>query len=156
MDEEAAPAFLSGALDEAIRIVAQLDGVLGADVQEKALGRPGEPGDAERINRLADRIISIYEDLLDWAARIRGTAVSEEFRGAFDIAARFVDVPIEQFRDFVFRTVESFDGLTAYLEAPEPKAPLEVTLELVVTTDRNVLKAYNSELKRIRRRRRWR
>jgi hypothetical protein len=39
--------------------------VLASDVQDAAFGLPGEPGDPDRIIHLAERFVSVQEELLD-------------------------------------------------------------------------------------------
>ena len=151
VDREGAIASLQGLLAEVSRIIAQTESVMAPEVQGRAFGPPGEPGNAELIQHSAQRLISIYEDILGWAARVRGTAVPDEFRTAFQLAAKFADNPIREFRDFVSRMVDAMDKLPAHLAAPEPKDPLVITLELVLTLDQATAKAFRKEMKRLRR-----
>jgi len=81
---------------------------------------------------LASRCCSSYEDLLDWTAEVRSAPIEDGFGAAQEVLAAFGRQPIEEFRRFVTRTVEAFDGLPSYLAAPEPKERLELTLELTV------------------------
>jgi hypothetical protein len=105
--------------------------ILDARVQEAAFGRPGEPGDPDRIIHLARRFVSVYEDLLDWSAEIRGTgAATAAIRRLLDNEARWTDQPIGEMRQFVDGMVREMDTLTERLEAGE-----NIELEIVIKFD---------------------
>lgn len=139
--------YLNGMLAEISRIVGQTHSVLGEDVQERAFGKPGEPGDADLIQHSAKRLISIYEDILEWSAHLRGTAVPDEFRPVFDLAARFADNPVREFREFVAHVVTEMDKLPEHLARPEPREPLAINLQLVLTIDDEVVEAFGEHLR---------
>lgn len=83
-----------------------LNRLLAEDVQDAAFGKPGEPGDPDRIQHTATRMCSTEDDLLDWAASVRAVAApSSEAREVLDALARFADQPIEAIRDFIERYV---------------------------------------------------
>lgn len=88
---------------------------------------------------------------MNWAAELRGAAVPDKFRTAFDLAARFVDRPIEQFREFVDRYVEEMDALSQYLADPESKEPKRIELHLTLTIDDDAIEDFNHEMRRLRR-----
>lgn len=102
--------------------------VLDERAQEAAFGRPGEPGDADRIIHLARRQVSVYEEFMDLAAELRATAVSSEaFRRMLDIEASWADQPVEQIRTFIERLVQETDTMVERADRGE-----DVIIELVV------------------------
>jgi hypothetical protein len=139
---------LSTAFAEVRALVANVGRVFDKAAQERAFGAPGEPGDAERIRHLASRIIAIYEGLLDWAARVRGTPTEDEFKGVADLAGRFADLPVEQFRQFVHHAVAELDRLPEHF-ASESDEPIEVSLTLQLDMDQTILQEYEAELRRL-------
>lgn len=146
---------LNNAFAEATALATSMMHVLDQRAQERAFGLPGEPGDPELIQHLGQRLMDIYGELMNWAAELRGASVPDKFRTAFDLAARFVDQPIEQFREFVDRNVEEMDALSPYLAQPEPREPKRIELQLTLTIDDNVIEDFNREIRRLRRRRFW-
>jgi hypothetical protein len=141
-----AVAFLSAAFGEARVLVDNLNRVLDKAAQERAFGPLGEPGDAVRIEHLGERLIDVYESLIDWAARLRGTPVDDEFERATELAGRFVDRPIQQFRDFVDRVMTEMDRLPALLRAAEPA---RLTLTLEVSIEEGLVEEFNAEQERL-------
>lgn len=118
-----------GAIDA---IVENFNMVLDADVQERAFGAPGVPGDVDRIVHLAERFISVYEDFMDWAAELRGTSTpvgggSEALRAL----AKWAEQPVAECRRFVDTYVAELDTATEKIEAGESvNIQMAVTLEL--------------------------
>jgi hypothetical protein len=64
------------------------------------------------------RLVAIYEDLLDWSARLRGTVTSSKYRRLLDLAASTADMPATQIRDFIDRLVATTDRLPELLTEP--------------------------------------
>jgi hypothetical protein len=118
-DDDAGP-FLQAKLAEVRALIGTLSRVMAPEVQERAIGAPGEPGDPDRIKRLAERWTSIYGGLLTWAARLRGTARGEEFDVAFELVARMAEGPIVEYRRFVDDYVAFADGIPAALASGTP------------------------------------
>lgn len=148
-----AAAFLSSEFRSVMALVGNVERVLDPVAQERAFGASGEPGDPERIEHLARRLIDIYGGLLDWATRVRGARLPDEFKRVGEIAASFVDQPIGQFREFVDHTVSETDRLPALLraanESPEGE-PVTITLALVLTIDEDLQYDFNEELENFR------
>jgi hypothetical protein len=146
LTEHDAMAFLTAAFGEAGVLVGNVNRVLDKAAQERAFGPLGEPGDAAQIEHLAERLIDVYESLIDWAARLRGTRADDEFERAIELASRFVDLPIQQFREFVERVVTEMDRLPALLRADEP---VRLTLTLEVSIEEGVEEELHDELERL-------
>lgn len=93
-----------------------LEKLLLGPAQEEAIGKPGEAGDPERIQRLARHLTSLYRELIGWAQRIRSYAPeSEEARAVLLIKARYAEQPVVAYRTFVAEYVEIIDDLLARL-----------------------------------------
>lgn len=138
--------FLSHAFREAREMVGNnFARVFSVEAQEKAFGA----GDADRIEHLATRVIDIYESLLDWPARVRGTPMEDEFTHARELSSRFVDLPIEQFRDFVSRTVEELDLLPSRLREATSETTINLTLTLTLEIEDGLEHELDAELKRL-------
>jgi len=145
-DQATAISFLSGAMNEVQALVASLVRMMEPDVQERAFGPSGVPGDPERIKRLATRWNSVYQGLLGWAARLRGTRHDDQVDRLFEIAARFVDKPIEQYRSFVDEFTEQMDRIPSRLASKEP---VSLELTLTISVDEQLVEDFNAELQRI-------
>jgi hypothetical protein len=139
---------LGGAMNEAGALVGNVDRVFDPAAQERAFGAEGEAGDSERIEHLASRVIAIYEGLLDWAARVRGTPVDDDFREIADLVGHFSDLPIQQFRNFVTYTVTQLDRVPTLL-AEESDEPVVLTLTLKLDMDEDLLRKHQVEMKRL-------
>ena len=117
------------------------------------MGAPGEPGDPEAIEHLAERMTSVYGQWLDWAAEVRSTRRPEAFDHLLDLLARMPDRAIEQFRDFVERATRELGRIPTLVEGrDEDDEPIELELTLVLTTDEANDRAFHRELRRLQRR----
>ncbi len=109
--------------------------VLDPAVQEQAFGRPGEPGDPDRVIHLGKRFASVYGDFMTWAANLRGAGISNEhLRRAAQIESRFVDQSLLEMRSFVETFVAEADTLVERLAKCKPVG-LEVTVTLRIGDD---------------------
>jgi hypothetical protein len=82
-------------------IVNAIGDVLSPQKQQWAFGPAGQAGNAEKIRLLATRFTKLYEDLLEWAADLRGTVTPERHRGLYEVTAQLVQQPLRQIDEFV-------------------------------------------------------
>ncbi len=137
-------AFAQTALAEAQSIADNFNAVLSSEVQDAAFGLPGEPGDVDRILHMAERFASVYEELMDWATRLRGCSVGNDHaRNAYIALAKTADGNVEHLRSFVESLVTELDTLIDRLDAGEA-----IVIQPVVTLDLDVdlIAAFNREL----------
>jgi hypothetical protein len=138
--------FIEQARNEALGIIQSFNRVLSHNAQEAAFGRPGEPGDPDRIVHLAERLISVYEDFIHWAARLRGTsAPSDSWRDAFDALAHFADGPINRIREFARNYVDQVDTFSGRLARGET---IHLTMEVAIDVSPEHSLAFESAVKR--------
>jgi hypothetical protein len=147
MSKDQAIDFLSGTFDAYGQIVAQIDRVLAPEVQARAFGPPGEPGDPLRIKHLAKAILDVYERLMRTAAELRNQLVPNDCRDVYELAARYVDLPLQQIREFVDTTV---GGVNEVIErasnASAGSEPIRLVLELAISVDERLQKQYTEAL----------
>jgi hypothetical protein len=148
LDEDGAIQRLRETFREAESFGSSVERLLDPTAQQKAFGAPGEPGDPKRIQHLGGRLVDVYESMLDWASQLRRIHVPEDFRHAFELAARMIDQPIEEFREFIDRPVTAMDGLSGQLAEPDD-GPLVIDLELRLSVDESVAAAFHSEMQRL-------
>jgi hypothetical protein len=114
--------------------------------REQAFGLPGEAGDPERLAHLAKRWNSTYEELMDWAARVRGVSAPSEYQHLLELLARFTNEPLKQYRDMVDEYVAKVDALPAALAAEET---VVIAIKFTITLPDDVLQEYNAEFDRL-------
>ena len=137
--------FAQAALSDALQIAANFGAVLDHDVQEAAFGAPGEPGDPDRILHMSQRFLSVYEDFMDWSARLRGTAVQgDHARTALRALAQTADQNVEALSSFVEQFVIDCDSLLDRVDAGE-NVNLIVPIEL--NLDPDLMAEFNAELR---------
>jgi hypothetical protein len=153
-DDKQAWGFIAASMHEATIYTQNMERALSPNAQLPAFGPPGTPGDPVLIEHLAGRVISCYDDLLDRAARIRGTKCPDRFRRIFELAALFTDKPLHQFRDFIDDVVDKVERIPETIKKAEGKQAT-LLLQLVVSLDPQTQKEFNREAKKIGGRR-WR
>jgi hypothetical protein len=131
--------FTQSAIGAIDAIVQNSNMVLDPGVQERAFGRPGEPGDVDRIVHMAEKFISVYEDFMDWAADLRGT--STQVGGGSDALralSRWAEQPVEECRRFVNAFVAELDTATERIGAGEQiniEMPVTLTLDPAISAE---------------------
>jgi hypothetical protein len=143
--------FIVGAMNEPLAFVQNVERVLDRQVMELAFGAPGVSGDPVRLEHVGYRIVAIYEDFLDWSARLRGTVTSPQYRRLLDLAASIADMPATQIRHFIDQYVATADRLPELL-AKAGDEPVNLRLALELDIDKRIIAEYNREFKRLRRR----
>jgi hypothetical protein len=154
LDNSQAFDFISDMMNEAEAVVSNLDSLFATEAQTAAFGPPGVPGDPAQIEHIGRRLVGIYEDLLNWSARVRGAMTSDDLKRLFEIASRFVDKPLLQFREFIVNFAAEADRIPERLESPGDR-PIRLEFELVLDLDRRTQAQLHRELRRLRRRRFW-
>ena len=101
LDDHEAINYLGNAWNDVQSILDGMMPVLAEEAQEQAFGPPGQPGNPIFIEHSAKRIVGVYEELLNWAADLRGTRVSERMSRAFGLAARVAGRPAREIREFI-------------------------------------------------------
>ena len=95
------PAGYAGVLTGQIRaVVSGVNHALAPDVLERAVGKPGEPGDEAAIRAVAAELTGIYASMIEWGIAVRSVAVDPKWRPAYAALANFVSLPLHQFQDF--------------------------------------------------------
>lgn len=144
--DESAGRYLSTASADAAKIVSNFHALLAPEVQERAFGAPGQPGDAARIRHLARRWTSTYQSLIKWGIRLRSVGCPEHWEGPFNLLARFVEKPIQQYREFVEDCLTRTDGIPAAIAAD---ATYHVELTLHLALEDGLAEQFSRELRRL-------
>jgi hypothetical protein len=145
-DEREALAHIQSEI-AALRItVESVNRLFDPAAHEKAFGAPGEAGDAAQIEHIASRIMSTYEQIIDWAAALRSCAVPEAYERLYELVPQMADEAVAATRAFVDELVAETSRIPAFLEEPEPKETLEIRVTLVLTIAEEVTEAVSAEL----------
>lgn len=137
--------FVRRSLDELTSLTSRLTDLLAPQTIARALGAPGEPGDGVRIAHLGSRFGQTYEELLDWAATVRGTTVSAPARRVRDTLARLADEPVRRVGRFVDDLCAAADEIARYYRSGgEEHRTVDVCLTLDV--DREALAVLVAQL----------
>jgi hypothetical protein len=135
--------FAQNALQDGLRMGQNFMGVLSPETQVAAFGEPGSPGDPDRILHMANRVTSVYEEFLDWSAKLRGANVTgEHARAALHALANTATSNIEMLRDFVAGTVKWAD---AHGDAREEGVRHDLKVELTLELDDGYLQEFSKE-----------
>jgi hypothetical protein len=153
-EPDAVHSFLSREIGWMRRQVSVLDRVFDQAVLEKAFGKSGEPGDADRIAHVAHGVIQIYESMMDWAAELRNTSVPSDYEELLELMARMADGPIRQIRDFIQLAVDQIAQIPVLLEraaaeGATKESPMMITLTLHLDLDEDNQTALYAALERM-------
>jgi len=145
LDDMEALRFLHNASYDLAACVQNLPKMLDAHAREQAFGPPGQPGNPALIEHLATRFVEIYEEMLDVAATLRGTGVSENIATVMEAAARLTDTPLREIRDLIDQVVAETDRIPDRVANGEQ---IRITLTLNLTMDDGAKKHFEREMRR--------
>jgi hypothetical protein len=135
---------LDHAIERLKATIPALEALFSPASQIAAFGAQGEPGDAGRIERLADAMTAEYEAILTWPARLsavqRPERLDRVFRRAADLAAR----PTADYERFVDDYVRLADRIPDLLAGGTPVVEI---VHLEVTIDEAALDAFSGALR---------
>jgi hypothetical protein len=145
--EDELPSFVSENLSRVSMIAANIERVMSKEAQVAAFGEPGSPGDPKMIEHLANRLIQLYEALIDWTEDFRshmypdGSAV-----GA--LGAQLASQPVKSVRAFVQHYVDGLENELAQLSADRDHK-FSLSLELKFELDSEGADLLVEEVRRI-------
>jgi hypothetical protein len=90
--------FFNIQLNELITVSEFFQRIFSTQAMEEAIGPSGVSGDPVRILHLAKRYVSVYDELLRWTERLRGTPVPTKFQKLVGILTRYSEQPIAEIR----------------------------------------------------------
>ncbi len=141
-----AVSFVRAALSDLLVYAQNVERVFNDRTQEAAFGPRGVTGDVRQIEHLGERLIAVYEDLLDWAARVRGARPPARLRRLFELHATSADRTIVKFREFIDRYAEA---ASERLMLAGQTDPIVVDITFPLGPDSEVQAAIDREYKRL-------
>lgn len=136
---------VQGSIGSVLATVNNFNAVLDPRAQEAAFGRPGEPGNVELITHMAERFTSVYEELLDWSAELRGlSARGEHTQQAIRLLSDYTSQPIESIRSFLRDFVSQVDGIQEKVLRGEN---VNITMTIKIDLDPNVATQFQRQVK---------
>ena len=121
--------------------------LLEKDRLEWAVGAPGVSGEPAKIEHFAKKFVAAYENLLDWAAEIRGADTPDDWSTYVESMAQAADSTISSLRDFLAEFVRKCTLIPEYVERG---IPIDFRLTLSVDIEESVTNAILREYKRLR------
>lgn len=119
---------------ESRQVVSDVVLIFNSTRRDEAFGRPGEPGDAVRIIRLAGDVIHLYARLLDLGFGLRSIAMDGELLTARDALRAMTAEPAQQIAGFVEDLRSRTAALPDQLKSGEP-IELIMRLELSISDE---------------------
>jgi hypothetical protein len=134
IQSEDIPAAVSERMSRAGALVSKVEQIISPHAQELAFGAPGEPGDPSLIAHVADRLIYMYELMLDWADEFMSLRFDVTDGAPEDLSRRGALLmwdPINQVRTFVDEYVVLLESkLDELARGTSNTAGIEMRLEL--------------------------
>ncbi|RFZ61374.1 hypothetical protein DE4576_05470 [Mycobacterium marinum] len=122
--------------------------LLSPEVHAAAFGAPGEPGDPERIVHLGERFMSVYKQLLDIAANLRGMQPHPSLAQYLQLIAKITDQPLADLDEFIDKYVDLVNDLhDKVINGDQPEYSHQIVVAL--TLDDDVLDAVTAERERL-------
>jgi hypothetical protein len=138
--------------DDALQV---LQSAFEDEPQEHAFGPAGVPGDPRAILHLAQTIVRGYGEMLEAVQTMQAIDPPRVLDNVFALARRQLFAPIEAVRSFVSRVIEEIGALPERLAKADGE-PIVIDLLLDMTPDETLGAELQLELRRARRKARWR
>lgn len=106
-------------------------------------------GDPVMVRFIANRILSAYEDMLDWASRLRSATYPHDYDKVVSAAAHMVDEPLQNIRDFIDLVHNEGNKIHPYITGPNKDEDLEVHLTLKFGINDTNTDIFNHELRKL-------
>ncbi|MDC5813092.1 DUF4062 domain-containing protein [Vibrio europaeus] len=111
----------------------------------KSFGEPGEAGDYRKIQHVSQRLLEVYEQMINWKLSFTTLDVIEDFEPILEVLSSFADDPLVKIEQFVNRV---------YVEIPKALESIEhsdehVTLDFTFVLESPDIDSFNRELEKI-------
>lgn len=110
-----------------------------------ALGAQGEPGDAEHIVYVAEKLGNVYEEFIKWGLDFKTVAVDEDWQGVVDALSGMWKSPINDLDKYCDMYSQAMLRLASIPNGSEQSG----TLDLSLTLSEPDLTEYNRELSKV-------
>lgn len=138
--------FLSVGRHRLDALLANISHLMSDSNRNRALGIAGQPGDPLVIKHLTERFGDLYEELLDFATEIRGTACREEYRPLLLGLAQLADAPIMHIVTYADRLVVDA-GRAAEPRTQNGAMPFAIVTELQIAVDKETATRFREQLR---------
>lgn len=137
--------WISNKINELTRISTGLDSLIN-DALVEAIGVPGQPGDADHIVYVAEKVVEAYKYAIRWETDFKSVEAEEEYQVLLSKASKFSETLILDLENYCERyNSEIAKGLLLLAEKGGP-----IELDLTITLQEPRIEGYMEELKRLK------
>ncbi|ENM5855923.1 DUF4062 domain-containing protein [Vibrio mimicus] len=130
--------------NEMLKLV-KLATILVNDAAVKSFGEPGEEGDYRKIQHVCQRLLEVYEQIINWKLSFTTLDVNEDFESILKVLSGFADDPLAKIEQFVNRvSVEIPKAIESIGHTDE-----HVTLDFTFVLESPDVDSFNRELEKI-------
>jgi hypothetical protein len=148
-DEKAALDYLGQSSREAGRIISSLTNWFNPELEERAFGRMGEPGNAAAIEYFVRSLCALLDEFLDLAIELRSVGLPPRLTRVRELTLKMFDEPIQDTYHFFEKLIAQFEAVPKLL-ATRTDAPIVIELEFVLKVDPAVSAEIDREFGRLR------
>ncbi|OEE35576.1 DUF4062 domain-containing protein [Vibrio anguillarum] len=115
------------------------------DAVTRSFGEPGQEGDYKKIQHVCQRLLEVYEKIINWKLSFTTLEVHEDFEPILDVLSGFADDPLFKIEEFVNRVhTEIPAALQSIASSGE-----HVTLDFTFVLESPDVDSFERELKKI-------
>ncbi|HCM0916311.1 TPA: DUF4062 domain-containing protein [Vibrio parahaemolyticus] len=130
--------------NEMLKLV-KLATILVNDAAVKSFGEPGEEGDYRKIQHVCQRLLEVYEQIINWKLSFTTLDVNEDFESILKVLSGFADDPLAKIEQFVNRvSVEIPKAIESIGHTDD-----HVTLDFTFVLESPDVDSFNRELEKI-------
>ncbi|MFM5028918.1 DUF4062 domain-containing protein [Aeromonas rivipollensis] len=115
------------------------------DAAIKSLGEPGVEGDYRQIQHVCQRLLEVYEQIINWKLSFTTLEVNEDFEPILKVLSGFADDPLAKIDKFInrvhFEIPEALDNIARSGE--------QVKLDFTFSLESPDINGFNRELKKL-------
>lgn len=116
-----------------------------------AVGNPGEPGDADHIIYVAEKLVEVYKSFHEWSLDFKGVVVPDEFKKLLIYASQATETVIEDIEKFIDELFYGVQQMLLDLNDDSNSNNIKTVCFSLVLREPNI-DNFNMELARIQKR----
>lgn len=130
--------------NEMLKLI-RLTTTLVNDAVMKSFGEPGKEGDYRKIQHVCQRLLEVYEQIVNWKLSFTTLEVNEDFEPILKVLSGFADDPLAKIEQFVNRVhIEIPEALENIAHSDE-----HVKLDFTFVLESPDVDSFNQELEKI-------
>lgn len=137
-------AWITAQNNEMLKLI-RIATTLVNDATMKSFGEPGQEGDYRKIQHVCQRLLEVYEQIINWKLSFTALEVNEDFEPILNVLSSFADDPLFKIEEFVNRVHTEIPAALQSIATNDE----QITLDFTFVLESPDVDSFERELKKI-------